>query len=149
MKKVIALMLALIMCMCLFACGKEESKYVGTYSNDGKMSTGFDGFSVVKEMIISADGTGTATLTATDDYIDKNVKRGDVLWTIDFTWQEVEGFLATNGTKVMYYRPDSITEEWAWLSEPTSDAFVETYELKGNQLFEVGRDYASYNKEMD
>ena len=150
MKKVISILLVLVIALSLCACG-GKGKYVGTYTSEGHFDVR-DGssYQVSTKLVINSDGTGSLVATSLDEddsvlYGKYELNVGDVFYAYELTWEESDGYLIINGTGKRYYKMG----EWSiedMVPEGTPVTLSESYELKGNQLFQVGRDYVSYTK---
>ena len=145
MKRLFALILALVMCLGLCACGSSESepeasKFVGTYEAPPHSVSS-------KELEIKPDGTYYFT-----NYDRESERKGSgvssyFVYRYEFieehgTWEEVDGFLCLTGTS-------HTTKYTPWLQNAsTDDPIVDTrtstycsldgeqYELKGKLLYD-------------
>ena len=152
MKKALSLILALVLCLSLCACSSKESeKYVGTYECSSRYSTGdfVDSVSYKEEMILNKDGTGLFKCVCTKD--SKYVSSGAVLIEGNISWEESDGYIiiAKSGTKYLNMEPHYYVNNYYNFfhtngNEPYNH--TQTYELKGNKLFDVESNFADYDK---
>ena len=162
MKKAVSFILAIILCLSLCACGSNNSnsnsasKYAGTYNHEGSYYDTIEGGKVYtnEELILNNDGTGTLVVKSLTDapnflYSKYVLKKGDVLLSYDLKWNESDGYLVITGTGKQYFevQPYGVAKAiGALLTNGISVSISESYELKGNKLFEVGSNYAYYTK---
>ena len=157
MKKTLSLILALILCLSLCACG--VNKYVGTYTDEtiGVYRVEDIHFKTTNIMTLNANGTGTLIMKATESvspsYSAENnyeIKAGDILCQYTLNWEDVDGYLVVDGTGQRYYTPSAgYPGQIIDYSRDKIGAQItmsESYELKGNKLFIAGRDLASFTK---
>lgn len=152
MKKAVSLLLVFVLCLSLCACGGKgkKSKYIGKYINNSYLQT-YDSqkIEVTEEMIINKDGTGTIVMKSLSEvYISlgqTRIQNGDILLSYEIEWEESDGYLVVTGSGMQYYKLNhaSVT---AYNPEGESVEISDSYELKGNKLFEVGMEFAAYTK---
>ena len=121
MKRILALILTLVMCFGLCACG-SSSKFVGTYVY--KMSW------FTYTIVIEPNGKGTFNTKLTDS--------GDVVQTGTVTWVVDDNYI-------------SVTETPTWTESgqeifSSTDVHTSTYELIGSQLIPQNNGGVSYTK---
>ena len=140
MKKALSLLLALVLCLSLCACGNSaESKYIGTYSNSNYG---------VNQIVVDNTGYahgrhtlyGTRTLTLNSDGTGKDIFIADevphigtniTVYDCSITWEVIDEYLYITGT----------TEHYATHSGSTISV-DDRYILEGKTL--VDADYPEY-----
>ena len=148
MKKIVALLLALVLCLGLCACGakseQEGSEYVGTYVNDRVIigsyyGNYFDdaGYEAVAKLQLDSNMTGSYVVTYNEDVEVLNnmtfdevvfrAKKGDVYASYDLTWEVDEDCI------IVYY--EGIVHPTLGEDKTNSGSWVS--ELKGNELMGV------------
>ena len=163
MQKALSLILALIMCLSLCACGllNPENKYAGSYTSNYSRKFVIENgteFGVKELLVINSDGTGTLsyisenTVSGTNNYVSPahhfTIEEGDVLAELELEWSIVNEKLMFNATGKRYY-----TSEADYITDSNNSQTVcdfggdeiEThatgiYTLKDDQLYSGSRD---------
>lgn len=143
MKKAISLILALVLCLSLCACGdnKELEKYYGTYEWEiAYMASVADYVSAKETITISKNGTGTFCVVCTKD--SQYITADTVLAEGTISWEEVDGYIVITSSGTTYLNEEShfagnghYNFYHANGNSPLNN--TKTYELKGNKLFNV------------
>ena len=108
-------------------------------------------------MTLNADGTGTLIMKAAESVKpigsaenDYEIKTGDILYQYTLNWEDVDGYLVVEGTGQRYYTPSAgypgLIIDYSRDKIGAQITMSESYELKGNKLFIVGQDLASFTK---
>lgn len=154
MKKVISLLLALVMCLSMCACGvnntetsnnSQNKKYVGIYENEYSVGSFAVFYTVSLELL--PDGTGTYTGIATK--VDASqctigleegdvVRKGTVDWEVSDDYIVIHYSITLNLTKKLLGKWSTTTQE--------PESWTETYELKGSKLINVTRASDTWDK---
>ena len=141
MKKVFAIMLALVMGLSLCACGENSNharkKYIGTYiGNSGTFA-----YKSQEELTLQADGTGFfeshvtnidygSICEAHDFYILAPLESYDVTWEVDDN-----GYITIHFQGKKYYKRGDL--DYYYIEDGIAESFTSVYEMKGAQLFYV------------
>lgn len=154
MKKVISLLLALVMCLSMCACGvnntetsnnSQNQKYVGIYENEYNAGSFAVFYTVSLELL--PDGTGTYTGIATE--VDASqctigLEEGDVVSEGTVAWEVSDDYIVIHYS-ITLSLTNKLLGKWSTTTqEPKS--WTETYELKGSKLINVTRDSDTWDK---
>ena len=156
MKKAISVLLALVMCLGMCACGdgdkfdsKSETmdpvmeKYVGNYKFDSYCENIFthDKYQFSETMTLNADGTGTYCRIVTE--ASKYILAGVVVEDGTITWEVSDDYLIIN-----YNGKDYTGSEDGFMVITEPSDYIQTYsfELKGHLLTNLTAGHRSYKK---
>ena len=149
MKKALSLILALVLCLGLCACGKTNSethKYVGTYTTESdsyyEMPYGPEAIWYYETLTLNDDGTGRYTKTAANSGAliakDAELESGDV------NWEVVDGYIVVKYSGKKYITNTETNHFCLGTAVTVSDSW--TFELKANLLMDVATGKQEYTK---
>ncbi len=147
MKKALSLLLALVMCLSLCACGgnKEMKKYAGIYSGNihyYEAIYGPEKLYNMETLTLNADGTGHYEVTATSS--GKFILEGTTLQSGDVTWEVSDNYIV-----VQYSGQDWLTTDenyYYHLGDPEAVSKSWTLEKKANLLMDVATGNQEFTK---
>lgn len=143
MKRILALILALVMCLPLCACGNSQAKYAGTYVCEadktfGKGSDSLNG--TIGTLILYEDGTGYSKEEVS--YTESPYWTvGEIQSEASVTWMENEGYITVSYNEKKYY--DTFPGH-PCKNNPVETFRQVTYEAKGTQLLGTKPDGSIY-----
>lgn len=146
MKKIISILLVLVMCLGLCACGKDNnstnSKYTGVYECD--FTTGLLNLAFTKRMELRPNGTGRYTEVTTNAAY-PNIPVGTTIAEGTLSWKVLDGYVTITCEFNNYLYKGDAPSEWLLIATDKKKT-IETYELKGSKLFDVAHDYIVWDK---
>ena len=135
MKKALSLILALVLCLGLCACGNSSGKkFVGEYIEDRGYGIERSGNHIQQTFVLKSGGTGTYKETV--DKGDAIVEAGRLIADGTITWKVEDEYVVIT-TNIDYYYGWENSIPYFSNEICSSKTTTETYELKGNKLINI------------
>ena len=148
MKKALSLILALVMCLSLCACG--SSKYIGSYHKEYNIAgNGYWGDWVRAEEVLELKANGKGTFQVILTHNSENISAGTVVREGTVTWKKSGEYVIITRSGTEYLRKEKhpqYDDYYYYADGNTPYEQAETYELKGNQLIDVAKPGNKWSK---